>query len=268
MFHNTEDTNTIGKGRGSATDSKTMTSWHLSAVGELNPAGDLWLKLSATSPTPCMNQWDSQLTPRKGPRMAWHDTQTSVWPTSGRWSICALSSGAMQMGGKLNCVQRKDELSHFRQLSTAIYLKHKYGACDFYTCLTSGYTWIKRRNRTPIIKTNREICFSRQNVNPTGNALFVGVSNLEITGREAGHVAGTFLAILRATQLLQTTVKLGSEYWNSPGEVLIHGPRRNRRLASHEQCPFPCYRARGSTITSTTNGLSTRASTVRRYVFL
>lgn len=162
VFHNTEDTNTMGKGRGSANDSKTMTSWHLSEVGEVNPAGDLSLKLSATSPTPCMNQWDAQLTSREVPRMAWHDTQTSIWPNSGRWSICALSSGAMQRGGNLNCVQRKDELPRFRLQSTAIYLKHKYGECDSHTYIASGYTWINRRNRTSILKTNREICFSRQ----------------------------------------------------------------------------------------------------------
>lgn len=201
---------------------------------------------------------------------AWHDMTHR--PVSGLLLDAGASvlwvAGLCRWGKKLKCVQRKDELPRFRLQSTAIYPEHKYGACDFYTCHTSGFTWVKRRNRTSIIKTNREIYFSRQNVNPTGNALFLGVSNLEITGREAGHVAGTFLAILRATQLLQNTVKLGCKYWNSPEEALIHGPHRNRRLASHEQCQFPWYRARGSTIPSPTNGLSTRASTVRRYVFL
>lgn len=39
-------------------------------------------------PPPWMNQWDTQLTFPQRLRLAWHDIQTSNWPTSGHWSIC------------------------------------------------------------------------------------------------------------------------------------------------------------------------------------
>lgn len=61
---------------------------HLSGDGELNPHGYLLHSLSVTSPPPRMNQWDAQLTFPERLRLAWHDTQTSNWPTSGHWSIC------------------------------------------------------------------------------------------------------------------------------------------------------------------------------------
>lgn len=76
MFHNTKQAqwweHRGGRREVGANHSQTMTRWHLSEDGELNPPGDLSLKLSGTSPTPCLNQWDAQLTSWEGPRMASH----------------------------------------------------------------------------------------------------------------------------------------------------------------------------------------------------
>lgn len=68
----TQDINTMVRGRVGANRSQTMTRWHLSEDGELNPPGDLSLTLSVTSPTQCLNPWDAQLTFWEGTRMASH----------------------------------------------------------------------------------------------------------------------------------------------------------------------------------------------------
>lgn len=120
MFHNT---NTQAQwwedrgGRWGANRSQTMTRWHLSEDGGLNPPGDLSLKLSGISPH---SMSESVRRPVNLLRGTTHGiTQTSIWPTSGCWSICAQGNKGEPCEGmrgktKLNCHRVEHELPPFR----------------------------------------------------------------------------------------------------------------------------------------------------------
>lgn len=141
---------------------------------ELNPAGDLSLRLSVTSPTPCMNQWDAQLTFQRGPRMAWHDIQTSNWPTSGCWSICGLC------GGALYSVKYAFSMSPFT---------NKYIHCSAISI--KSIVSDSDSSLVPALIKMRNLRMSRVTDIAVKQILFVGVGNRRIEDRETDQIMDT-----------------------------------------------------------------------------
>lgn len=137
-----------------------------------------------------MNQWDAQLTFQRGPRMAWHDIQTSNWPTSGCWSICGLCSG---LCGVKSPMARA--MSPFRIKCISGYLNHTHSSWFWHL----SYTCHEHINQNAELdaKTENKIENWLQTSQPNKkHRLLLGMDNQRIKDRKADPITSTFLAIL------------------------------------------------------------------------
>lgn len=167
--------------------------------------------------------------------MAWHDIQTSNWPTSGCWSICGLCSADVK-GKIMLCVH----------LEVNKYVDQKYSSWFwhlFHTCYVGLYIDL---NAEQDIKIETDWELSSCAIIPQPNrkhALLIGVDIRENT-YTPHHPSSRFTCSLTPGKPIKSDAKSKIP----PREALTHCPHRRRVcLAGHillqEDASVPRIRA-------------------------